>query len=120
MPTGSGRTQRGRRGYVKAAYAAGSVVVLSAIHLWGVRQGKWTQNVLTVAKVAGLAAIVLVGVACTRGAGWQGANGAADWQSAPQAGVTSASFSLVNFSGAMIFVLFAFGGWNERAYVARR
>jgi amino acid transporter len=62
-----------------------------------------------VAKVVGLAAIVLVGLAY------------AAPRSSPAdpiaARPSSATFQLVNFSGAMIFVLFAFGGWNEMAYV---
>ncbi len=47
--------------YVLMTYAVGSVAVLTAVNILGVREGKWTQNVLTVAKVLGLAAIVLVG-----------------------------------------------------------
>jgi basic amino acid/polyamine antiporter, APA family len=98
-----------RAGWVLAAYAAGSVAVLSAIHLLGIRQGKGTQNVLTVAKVVGLTAIVLVGLA----------------YAAPRptpaepiaARIFSTPFPLEKFSFAMIFVLFAFGGWNEMAYV---
>ena len=43
-------------------YAVGAVVVLSGINLLGVRTGKWTQNVLTGAKILGLLAIVGVGM----------------------------------------------------------
>ena len=43
-------------------YAAGSVLVLSLINLLGVKQGKWTQNILTTAKVLGLLLVAVVGL----------------------------------------------------------
>ncbi len=49
-------------GYVLVAYAAGSIVVMTAINILGVREGKWTQNILTTVKVLGLAAIVAIGL----------------------------------------------------------
>jgi len=47
---------------VLLTYAGGSIVFFTAVNLLGVRQGKWTQNLLTSAKVLGLAAIVVVGL----------------------------------------------------------
>ena len=47
--------------YVLAAYAVASIVALTLVNILGVREGKWTQNTLTTAKVLGLAAIVAVG-----------------------------------------------------------
>jgi len=91
-------------GYVLAAYAAGSIVILSAVNIVGVREGKWTQNILTTVKVLGLAAIVVIGLLST---------GPAEAASEP----APAEFSLSHFGLAMIFVLFVFGGWNEMAYV---
>ncbi len=43
-------------------YAAGSVVVFSLINIAGVREGKWTQNLLTTAKVLGLGGIFVAGM----------------------------------------------------------
>ena len=43
-------------------YAAGAVLVISAINILGVREGKWTQNLLTAAKVLGLSIVVIVGL----------------------------------------------------------
>jgi amino acid transporter len=82
-------------------YAIGAVALLTAINILGVREGKWTQNLLTSAKVLGLVAIVVVALLAPRGT------------AAPveQAG----GFPL---SVALILVLFTFGGWNEMAYVA--
>jgi APA family basic amino acid/polyamine antiporter len=89
-------------------YAALSVVVLTGINIIGVREGKWTQNLLTVTKVLGLTAIVVVGFCfgspdASRGLG--------------KAAAANSSFGLAEFGLAMIFVLFTYGGWNEMAYV---
>jgi amino acid transporter len=64
--------------------------------------GKAAQNVLTGVKVVGLAAIVLAGVA------WGG-----------QAPLSSDKpLSGPGFGLAMVFVFYAFGGWNDAAFVA--
>jgi basic amino acid/polyamine antiporter, APA family len=102
------RTEGDRRAVILLGYAAGSIVVLTVVNLLGIRQGKWTQNVLTSAKLLGLAAIVLVGFLCSP----PPALGAV------QAGFSLPEFPLAGFRSAMIFVLFAYGGWNEMAYVA--
>jgi APA family basic amino acid/polyamine antiporter len=88
-------------------YAVGSVVVLSAINIFGVQMGKWTQNLLTTAKVLGLVLVAAVGlyVAGPEAPVAATAVGAAAWP-------PYASFGLT-----MILVLFAYGGWNEMAYV---
>jgi amino acid transporter len=94
--------------YVLVSYAATSIVILSAINMLGVREGKSTQNVLTAAKILGLAAIVLIGVFCYQ-----------EPTALPSSAVvaSSSSFRLADFGLAMIFVLFTYGGWNEMAYV---
>jgi basic amino acid/polyamine antiporter, APA family len=92
--------------FVLVAYAAGSIVVMTAINVLGVREGKWTQNVLTVAKVLGLAAIVVVGFTHSSSVAVS-----------PRAAAT-ADFPLSGFGMAMVFVLFAYGGWNEMALVS--
>ncbi len=83
-------------------YAAAAVVVLTGINLLGVRQGKWTQNILTVLKVSALVAIVVVGFF------------AANPRPPAAASVETPS---LNLGVAMVFVLFTYGGWNEMAYV---
>jgi amino acid transporter len=84
-------------------YAAGVVLVLSGINILGVREGKWTQNVLTATKVLGLAAVVVAGLCFAAPA-------------APPA--AEAPAVKLDFFGAMILVLFAYGGWSEMAFVA--
>ena len=81
-------------------YACAAVIVLTAINIIGVREGKWTQNLLTTVKALGLLAIV--GVALI----------------APRANASAVAFDPLPMSLALIFVLFTFGGWNEMAYVA--
>lgn len=84
-------------------YAAGAIVVLTLINMLGVKAGKWTQNLLTVAKIAGLMAISVAGLTAPAPASIPPAPG---------------TFSLEGLQLAMILVLFTFGGWNEMAYVA--
>ncbi len=101
------RAEGGRAAHVLIMYAAGSIVVLTAVNMLGVREGKWTQNVLTVAKVIGLTAIVAVGFLH-----------AAPVSPAPVTAPAFAGLSWADLGVAMIFVLFTYGGWNEMAYVA--
>lgn len=81
-------------------YASVSIVLLTAINVLGVRQGKFTQNFLTVVKALGLAAIFAVAFA------------------APPPAPVAASGGTFPLSVALILVLFTYGGWNEMAYVA--
>ncbi len=92
----------GQEGWFSAEmlYACAAVAGLTAVNVIGVKQGKWTQNALTIVKAVGLAAIV--GVACF----------------APPSKPTAAAVGPVSLSVAMLLVLFCFGGWNEMAYVA--
>ena len=83
-------------------YAAGAVGVLTAINMLGVRESKWTQNLLTVVKVVGLLFVVVAGMLAPGG-------------HSPQAlGAVSGD----GLKLALILVLYTYGGWNEMAYVA--
>ena len=86
--------------YSQRIYAGSAIVILTAINILGVKEGKWTQNLLTSVKTLGLLAIVAVAVI------------------APRSSVTAEEFEPLPLSLAMIFVLFVYGGWNEMAYVA--
>lgn len=86
--------------YAQELYAVAAVVVLTLINVLGVREGKWTQNLLTTVKAAGL--LFIVAAACV-----------AQPKVAPVEPAGQLPFSL-----ALIFVLFTYGGWNEMAYVA--
>jgi len=83
--------------------ALAPVIVLTAVNLLGIVAGKWTQNFLSVLKVTGLGVIVFAAL-------WAGAK--------PREAVEVASEGLPNFGLALVFVLYAFGGWAHAAYVA--
>lgn len=85
--------------WTQHVYAITAVVTLTTINVLGVREGKWTQNLLTVIKALGL--LFIVAVAAFAGS------------ATPVATVGEIPLSL-----AFIFVLFTYGGWNEMAYVA--
>jgi amino acid transporter len=90
--------------------AAGAVVAVGLVNAAGVVAGKWTQNVLTIVKVAGLAGVVLAGMV---GSAKPASGGIIPPLVTPFEGGGSASFGL-----AMVFVLYAYGGWNDAAFVA--
>jgi amino acid transporter len=84
--------------------AALAVAILTLINILGVRMGTRTQNVLTVAKVVGLAALIVVGFV------WGGAERTLE----PAPAVPHDSMW---FLGGMIFVLWTYSGWHEAAYI---
>jgi amino acid transporter len=85
-------------------YASASVILLTLVNVFGVSSGKWTQNILTVAKVFGLLIVIFVGLIWII---------PADKILYTRKVPTETSFYL-----AMILMLFTYGGWNNLAYVA--
>ena len=79
-----------------------AIVVLTGVNLLGAQAGKWTQNILSVCKVLGLGGIIWAGL-------FMG--------SEPSRSVTGLK-PFHGFGMAMIFVLYAYGGWNDAAFVA--
>jgi basic amino acid/polyamine antiporter, APA family len=84
--------------------AAAAVLALTLVNLVGMSAGKYAQNVLSGAKVMGLAGIVIAGL-------WAG-NPAQSFAS-PDGKLMGPGLGL-----ALVFVLYAFGGWNDIAFVA--
>jgi len=87
-------------------YAGGAIVGLTVLNAVGVRLGKTTQRLLTVATVLGLVVVIGAGLFF-----------------APESGTATApsgggSMSSSQFGMAMVFVLLTYGGWNESAYVS--
>lgn len=80
-------------------YAVASVVVLTLINIVGLQAGKWTQNLLTAVKLAGLLGVVLVGFLA-------------------RAPAQEATIATPNEALAIIFVVFTYGGWNDLAFAA--
>lgn len=89
-----------------AWWAAAAVVALSLLNSLGVVAGKMTQNVLTAVKVAGLLGIVAAGL-------WAGAAVPGHFSWSTEGGLWGPNLGL-----ALVFVLFAYGGWNDAAFVA--
>ena len=85
--------------------AALAIVLISGSNLLGVVAGKSLQNVLSLAKVLGLSGIVIGGLFLTNPA----------TVSQP---VQSPELMGPGLGLALVFVLYAFGGWNDAAFVA--
>ncbi|MCC5650911.1 amino acid permease [Nostoc sp. XA013] len=89
--------------FSSSLYAAIAIALLTALNIIGLQQGKWTQNLLSAAKVLGLLLVVILGLTAIP-------NSAAP---APVASASSGTWGL-----AMVFVLLSYGGWNEAAYIS--
>ncbi len=91
-------------GYGPSLFAALAVIALTTVNLVGIQQGTWTQKLLTSAKVLGLLLVIVAGV----------------FYASPPVAPAPAADPASNpaFGLAMVFVLFAFGGWNEAAYIS--
>ncbi|MBW4453647.1 MAG: amino acid permease [Nostoc indistinguendum CM1-VF10] len=89
--------------FSSSIYAAIGIALLTALNIIGLQQGKWTQNLLSAAKVLGLLLVVILGLTAIP-------NSAAP---APVESASSGTWGL-----AMVFVLLSYGGWNEAAYIS--
>jgi len=83
-------------------YSIVAVVVLTLVNISGVWSGKWTQNVITTAKVLGLLLIIIIGLFLV----------------VPASAEPQASTVPMDLEFAMILVLFTYGGWSNISYVA--
>ncbi len=84
-------------------YAAAVVILLTLTNWLGIREGAAMQNWLTLVEVAGLGLLIVAGLLIAPAAA----------PVAPPASAESSSLGLV-----MVFVLLAYGGWNEAVYVS--
>ena len=88
-----------------AAWLAAAVVAaLTAVNLLGIVAGKMVQNVLSIAKIIGLGGVVLAGLLWGQDASFQPGS---------SSGLSGAGLGL-----ALVFVLYAYGGWNDAVFVA--
>lgn len=85
------------------AFAGGAVFLLTVTNILGVVFGKVVQNILTLAKVIGLIAIVTAGFMAPKPDAWI---------------EPSKAFMPPTFGLAMILILYTYGGWNDAAFVA--
>ena len=86
-----------------------AVLLLTGSNILGVRWGTRVQNMLTALKVLTLGGIIVVGVCAGRGS-------VANLQPLWPSSVGWSTFSSLGV--ALVFVLWAYGGWAESAYVA--
>ncbi len=93
--------------YSASVYAFLVVAGLTALNISGLRQGKWTQNILSGLVLLGLSLVVLGGLLAAGGPAPAGEQ--ADARAVGPAGAIGL---------AMVFVLLTYGGWNEAAYLA--
>jgi len=92
--------------------AALAIVAVTLANARGAFVGKSLQNVFTSAKVLGLMGVVIAGV---RAGQWE--NLSTTSQIPPLAPAFEGGGSM-SFGLAMVFVLYAYGGWNDAAFVA--
>lgn len=83
--------------------AAGVIILLTVLNLAGVTTSRIVQNILSAAKVIGLLLLIAAGFASPVSV------------DNPPVDATPLSPS---FGIALVFVLYAYGGWNDTAYVA--
>jgi APA family basic amino acid/polyamine antiporter len=91
--------------YSSAIYAAGAVVILTAINLVGLRESARVQSVLTILEIAGVLLVALAGAAL----GSRIVEEVVPATSSPGVGALGL---------AMVFVLLTYGGWNDAAYIS--
>lgn len=95
--------------YSSAIWAAIVVGILTMVNYWGIKEGKYTQNVFTVLEVGGLVLIVVSGLLL------------APEPAAPAAAAAGTGqpwYIGAGLGSAMVFVLFTYGGWNDAAYIS--
>ncbi|HEY4039491.1 MAG TPA: amino acid permease, partial [Burkholderiaceae bacterium] len=85
-----------------ALYAMLVVVALTALNILGLKESSRTQNVITLLLIVGMGLVAFGGFQTPA--------------SAIPAAAPSTSAPLLGLS--LVFVLFAYGGWNEAAYVS--
>jgi len=85
-------------------YAATAVAMLTAVNAAGLRSGRRTQNLLTLLQVGGVVAIIAAGLALPL----------------PVASLpmVQATPEATQWGLVLIFVMLAYGGWNEAAYMS--
>jgi amino acid transporter len=100
----------------KLVYALLGIIGLTFINAVGVRPGRLVQNVLTTANIVGLSSVAVIGLVWWL---WPGLGQPAP-AAAPAGGANpDAVPETVTLSAlTMVLVFYAYGGWNEAAFIA--
>jgi len=77
-------------------YAVGTIVFLTGINWFGIRAGSLTQNILTVLKLLAISALIVIGLVA---------------RGAPEPAAPPPSINPIALMGALMPVLFSYGGW---------
>ena len=93
--------------YSATIWAVIVTLALSLLNAVGIKEGKTTQNLLTLFEVGGVLAIILVGFYVEP---------SSQVVNVPTNEVSASNFGALSL--AMIFVLLTYGGWNEAAYLS--
>lgn len=91
---------------LKKSTAVFIILVFTTIHYLGLKLGAKVQNVLTAMKITSIFGLAIVGVLAGGG------------QINPFSIGNEDSFQGIGFGTAMMFVMFAYSGWNASTYVA--
>ena len=83
-----------------------AVAAMTAINLIGVQSGRRTQNTLTAAKLIGFVVVVLAGILIALQGNWPAMSAPLSPGMSPNPGL------------ALVFILYAFGGWNDAVYIS--
>ena len=83
-----------------------AVAAMTVINLTGVQSGRRAQNTLTAAKLVGFVIVVLAGLWIALQGSWPAMSAPLSDDRAPNPGL------------ALVFILYAFGGWNDAVYIA--
>lgn len=83
-------------------FAIGAVMGLTFLNALGLVAGKAAQNMLTLAKVLGVAGVLLTGLF---------------WGAAPDPLEVRNAMDGPGFGLAMVLVLYTYGGWNDAAFI---
>jgi APA family basic amino acid/polyamine antiporter len=88
--------------------AIGLIVVVTAMHAFDTRIGGWVQAGFTAAKVALIVGFISFGLGVGHG----------DWHNLHSQGGGLANLTTPSFAMALMYVSFAYSGWNAAGYVA--
>lgn len=94
--------------WVKKGTAIGIILVFTLVHYFGLQSGSKVQNILTVVKVALI--LVFVGVGFTYG------EGSLDHFRSTLEGVSEKA-DMKSIGLALMWIMFAYSGWNASTYV---
>lgn len=101
----------GKESAYEMPLAAGIIVVLTIVNLFGVTIGEWIANIFGGAKLVGLSLII--------GAGWFFANPDAEAANAASSFTNTVPDNLMSaYALGFIGVLWSFGGWQHASYMA--